>query len=74
MPELPPQFSIGLTIHEAAGEKTLHVSLFQNRSHLQEGWQVMQTSVGEKDLSPVNLRGQKHVGLFTEGASWENVQ
>ena len=73
MPELPPQLSIGLTTHEVAGEKTPHVSSFQNRSHLQESWQVMQASAGEKDSSPVNLRGQKDVGLFMERVSWENV-
>lgn len=74
MPELPPQLSIGLTTHEAAGEKTLHVSSFQDRSHLQESRQVMQASIGEKDSSPVNLRGRKDAGLLMEKVPWENVQ
>lgn len=74
MPALPPQLSIGLTIHEAEGKKTPHISSFHNRSHLQESWQVMQASVAEKNSNPVNLRGWKDVCLFMEIVSWENVQ
>lgn len=74
MPVLPPQFSIGLSIDEAAGTNAPHISSFHNRSCLQESWQVIQAPVAEKYSNPVNLWGWNYVYLFMETGYWENVQ
>lgn len=74
MPVLPPQHSIGLTIHEAAGTNAPHISSFHNRSCLQESWQVIQASVAEKYSNPLSLRGWNDGYLFMETVYWENVQ
>lgn len=63
MPELPLQFSIGLTIREAAGKR--HPGFPRSKTgHTCRRAGNMQASVREKDSSPVNSRGQKDVGLF----------
>lgn len=54
---LPPQFSIGLTRHEAAGTNTPYISSFHNRSCLQESWQVTQASVAEKYFKSCKFEG-----------------